>query len=71
MSIKLPTLNQLVFLAEIRNNHKYYFEYVGVCDKAIMGHIFASHKLDTVKFLVAKSYVDFRFLVLLPSLKRV
>lgn len=33
-----------------------------------MGRILASHKLDTVKFLAAKAMLNFRFLVLLPSL---
>ncbi|MGV3884777.1 GDP-mannose 4,6-dehydratase [Citrobacter portucalensis] len=67
-AVKLSTLSQLVFLVEIRNNHKYYFKYVSVCDKTIMGRILASHKPDTVKFLAAKAMLNFRFLVLLPSL---
>ncbi|MCO5780048.1 MULTISPECIES: GDP-mannose 4,6-dehydratase [Citrobacter] len=56
--VKLSTLNQLVLHVEIKNNHKYYLKYVAVCDKMIMGHILASHKLDTVKCLAAKSYVE-------------
>ncbi|EFE10312.1 dTDP-glucose 4,6-dehydratase [Citrobacter youngae] len=55
---KLTYAGNLESLAEVSENHRYYFEHADICDKAAMERIFATYKPDAVMHLAAESHVD-------------
>ena len=55
---KLTYAGNLESLAEVKNNKRYAFEQVDICDKAELTRVFLEHQPDAVMHLAAESHVD-------------
>lgn len=55
---KLTYAGNLESLASVRENPRYVFEHVDICDSPALTRIFAEHRPDAVMHLAAESHVD-------------
>jgi len=55
---KLTYAGNLESLAEVKDNERYVFEQVDICNRAALDQVFEQHKPDVVMHLAAESHVD-------------